>query len=505
MSKMCSICEFEKGLSEFPKTGTACKKCKAQKLREFRQTDPEAVAKRKKYREKNRDTINEQKRASYRRNSTQVKTANNQYYHNNTDKCRARQREYQERIETESMDSWLAKCFKHCKKSDKDCGREFSITLDYVIKLCERQESRCALTNIPMTHQRNDPFAASIDRRDSKLGHIPGNVHIVCRAANLAKRELSDAAIIEWFRAVAQHLPIVEFDGLNHEATADYPEIKKDAVRNCLLKNFEWAPPQYEHNELLQDWDNVLTESTENYICNDFCRSQKPSNKQYSGKRLIWHFQPHLWAVRTQKKPLMEEAWNNSKIRDRTATNLVDGRTRISQDRVIREFIFAGAGVPSIMHPGFAKAVLDEYGVKPGTTVFDPFAGWGSRMLATVALQAQYIAVDKSPPTVDGLQKMLGYLERDANVMCGDVFDCGIPDVDVLFTSPPFGTEEYIDSDAVIDLNKLVELTKHIKLRILHLNGAMLELLECDHKAVPILTKSKISSKNTHEYLVILD
>ncbi len=64
---------------------------------------------------------------------------------------------------------------------------DVQITPEFTMSLWESQKGKCALTGLPMTHQFCDLNAASIDRRDSQKGYIPGNVQLVCQWASKAK------------------------------------------------------------------------------------------------------------------------------------------------------------------------------------------------------------------------------------------------------------------------------------------------------------------------------
>ena len=48
------------------------------------------------------------------------------------------------------------------------------------------------------------PTNCSIDRIDSKVGYIVGNVQLVCRAANVAKSDLGADEFVKLCRAVVE-------------------------------------------------------------------------------------------------------------------------------------------------------------------------------------------------------------------------------------------------------------------------------------------------------------
>lgn len=505
--KICSSCGQEKDIGEFPKTGCKCKVCKAEKLREYRANNPDYREKRKKYRDDNREKIRKQKRENYRRNAGKIKKKNGDYYRINAERCRERQRKYQERVETANMEAWLAKCMKHAKAADKKYDREFDLTIGFLLDLYDRQDGRCAISNVPMKHERNNIFSASIDRIDRYKGHVVGNVQLVCQAINLAKREYDNQHISDFIMAASREINDVDVPDFGEhfsypESTYDYTIPQKRMVMEKLRELcVEFIPPTYDECTLQKDLNRIDELTLEDYYCNKNWRSYKPESKSFAGKRLIWHYQRHLWDVRTQYKPLIKEVWGQGHIFEKALTNLVNGKTRISFDRIIRELIFAGAAIPSQMHPGFAKAILSYFRCKSGQVLYDPFAGWGARMLAARSLGMTYNACEMSRLTYNGLMEMP---HGDINIRNISCFDDDVPDADVMLTSPPFGTEEYIGSHTNVNIGRIIEMTDHIPIRILHLSGYLGESISDGKEVIRINTKAQASSGNSEEYLVIL-
>lgn len=71
------------------------------------------------------------------------------------------------------------------------------INLDYLLELWDKQEGKCAITYLPMTHQYRSLYSISIDRIDNAIGHVRGNIQLVCKAVNLAKGPHSNHDIIK--------------------------------------------------------------------------------------------------------------------------------------------------------------------------------------------------------------------------------------------------------------------------------------------------------------------
>jgi hypothetical protein len=84
---------------------------------------------------------------------------------------------------------------------------EHTITVDDIHNLYTSQKGCCAISGIKliMPAKRdggaNNPWVASLDRIDSSKGYVPGNVQLLCRMANYAKKNWTDADVI----AFAQH------------------------------------------------------------------------------------------------------------------------------------------------------------------------------------------------------------------------------------------------------------------------------------------------------------
>ena len=85
--------------------------------------------------------------------------------------------------------------------------REFSVSLDALCRLWEVQQGKCALTGWDMTMilgKGRVATNASIDRINSRLGYVSGNIQLVCRAANVAKNDLTSAEFMALCAAVME-------------------------------------------------------------------------------------------------------------------------------------------------------------------------------------------------------------------------------------------------------------------------------------------------------------
>lgn len=82
------------------------------------------------------------------------------------------------------------------KRADK-LGLDYNITLHDIVEIWIEQAGKCALTGVELDYQGGslwdkNPIRASIDRIDSSLGYVQGNVRLLCHWANNAKSTYDD-------------------------------------------------------------------------------------------------------------------------------------------------------------------------------------------------------------------------------------------------------------------------------------------------------------------------
>ena len=85
---------------------------------------------------------------------------------------------------------------------------EWNLTIEHLDNLYDFQQQRCALSGAALTldHGQNngvDNGNASLDRIDSDVGYVVGNVQFVTKDINMGKQKLSNADFVEMCRQVA--------------------------------------------------------------------------------------------------------------------------------------------------------------------------------------------------------------------------------------------------------------------------------------------------------------
>jgi hypothetical protein len=91
----------------------------------------------------------------------------------------------------------------NCKHTAEQRGLDFNLDLEFLKNLWDKQDGKCAYTNINMDiaetyrHKNHSIMAASVDRIDSNKGYLKDNVEFVCRFVNLGKRDYSKEDVIK--------------------------------------------------------------------------------------------------------------------------------------------------------------------------------------------------------------------------------------------------------------------------------------------------------------------
>ena len=80
---------------------------------------------------------------------------------------------------------------------------ETNLTEEYLQELWNKQNGKCAITSYDMfmysSSTKNTPYTASLDRIDSSIGYVKGNVQFVCYSVNLAKQSFDNEVMLEFF------------------------------------------------------------------------------------------------------------------------------------------------------------------------------------------------------------------------------------------------------------------------------------------------------------------
>lgn len=111
-------------------------------------------------------------------------------------------------LDTASTIHVARRLFNQAKSGSAERRLEFSISRQDVLDLFESSNGICSLSGLPFSFDRPSGaryalYAPSVDRIDSKVGYVAGNIRIVCSVVNLMKQELPEDVFVGVAIAIA--------------------------------------------------------------------------------------------------------------------------------------------------------------------------------------------------------------------------------------------------------------------------------------------------------------
>lgn len=190
--------------------------------------------------------------------------------------------------------------------------------------------------------------------------------------------------------------------------------------------------PQYSDRELLIDWHK---------LCSWNAHVETISSTQRIGMKLCEHFFPNFYDIEDKKGNSFKSLWTASNLEKVLRWNRKSHSTPYLSE--IKRGIYFNFGLPksTMYRPQMAKMVVANLG---GSHVLDPCAGWGGRMLGSLAAGAQrYTAFEPNTATYNGLIELARFLKvedkvciyKDSALNMGNY---NISNVDIILTSPPY-------------------------------------------------------------------
>lgn len=87
-------------------------------------------------------------------------------------------------------------------------SKEVSETLseEYLLFLWEQQEGKCKYSGLPLSYEVNHPDTVSLDRIDSSIGYIEGNLQLVSTTVNRIKLDLGEETFLTYCKLIANNL-----------------------------------------------------------------------------------------------------------------------------------------------------------------------------------------------------------------------------------------------------------------------------------------------------------
>ncbi len=188
--------------------------------------------------------------------------------------------------------------------------------------------------------------------------------------------------------------------------------------------------PSYNDKELQQSWKQLCKWSSDSNEFNSTSRL---------GLKLCEHFFPNFYEIEMKGKSF-HTLWKAANLEKILRWNRKSHSTPYLSELKRGIYFCCGLTKNTMYRPQMAKMICDRYNPN---TVLDPCAGWGGRMLGTVASGAKYIAFEPNTKTFDGLNKLAAYLgiQDRVRLYCDDALQMqkyNIPKVDLVLTSPPY-------------------------------------------------------------------
>jgi hypothetical protein len=98
-----------------------------------------------------------------------------------------------------------------CEKPQKyRKSREFKLTIEYLWDLYIKQNKKCAISGVEILFteregSRGRRCSASLDRIDSSIGYVEGNVQWVHKIVNIMKNKTDMKEFISWCNKITKH------------------------------------------------------------------------------------------------------------------------------------------------------------------------------------------------------------------------------------------------------------------------------------------------------------
>ena len=156
-------------------------------------------------------------------------------------KCRAKMsldaKRHRNQRYCRSWDGWIKSKTYASAYEDRRKGRSNNLVWEYVDELFKAQDGRCLFSGVELTHDKS-LFSMSIDRVDNQLGHIAGNIQIVCMGVNLAKNRHANDDAIELVKAI------------RGEADFKPQKVSRDYISSCVRNGIQADATKHRGNDI---------------------------------------------------------------------------------------------------------------------------------------------------------------------------------------------------------------------------------------------------------------
>ena len=197
----------------------------------------------------------------------------------------------------------------------------------------------------------------------------------------------------------------------------------------------------FSDEELLQDWKRLKAVT-----------KFKTGSQWKPGLKLCQHFCKNFFDIEAKNGKSFVKCWNDPVLMDKVR---VWGLEKMSALYIswLRRAVYMASGMhnPSFYRPHLAKQIIFSTNKVKGT-LFDPCAGWGGRMLGTVAAGWHYIGCEPNTTTYNHLREIIDFLDISDyvtlhNIPYEDLDLSTVGEVDIILTSPPYFNLECYTSE----------------------------------------------------------
>ena len=106
---------------------------------------------------------------------------------------------------TKTGDYVSGKFFSNVKYEADRRGIGFDLTIDYLDGLIRGQNHKCYYSGIPIDAKTRGSITASLDRTDSNLPYVKGNVHFTYKKVNMMKWILTEDEFLDLCEAISKN------------------------------------------------------------------------------------------------------------------------------------------------------------------------------------------------------------------------------------------------------------------------------------------------------------
>lgn len=207
-------------------------------------------------------------------------------------------------------------------------------------------------------------------------------------------------------------------------------DYKQDIFHWC--RDIKFPFPHYSEKVVKHSFESLISASYEKF-----------TPKARYGEKVLLNYFPSIYFANKRNKLSPYEAWNNDELLKRCIDNRViyKGAT-LDPSKVLAGFSASGiAPKVSIFNPYLAKYLITKY-LSNYATIFDPFSGFGGRLLGAIACNKIYIGQDINSTVVTEANNMiteLGFV--NCSVTTKDVMTSK-GSYEALFTCSPYSLKE---------------------------------------------------------------